>query len=159
MTKDKKVVFYDMDNVLAKWCEYGRDLDILKSKKHLTEGYFRNLPVVEGSIEALKKLCEKGVDVRILSSCEITPYCKKEKREWIKEFFPFLNEEKICLVDKGESKLKFFEPNAVLVDDYGPNLEEWHNNGGIAIKKVNSGRRKQLPHIISHEEIFNVLDI
>jgi len=150
-------IFYDMDNCVAQWCLYGKDEEVLAAGKQLEEGYFRSLPLVNGSPEVLRVLTLLGLNVCILSACEDTPFCRQEKRDWIKENLPFIKQENIFLVSKGECKTKHIVPGAVLVDDYGPNLRQWANAGGIAIKKVNSGRVKTLPHIINHSEIFSVL--
>ncbi len=107
----------DMDEVLAdplvKFIElynrdYGISLDLkIKAGKELHEvvpvdishklwdyinekGFFRNLPLIEGSVEAVKKL-QKKHEVYIVSAAMEFPNSLEDKYHWLAENFPFIS--------------------------------------------------------------------
>lgn len=96
----KQVVYIDMDGVVA-------DYD---AHKHLTlvpdpegaecevpEGYFHDLPLIEGAVEAVRELSEH-YEVYFLSTPQWSnPNCWKEKRLWIEKHFGELGFKRLIL--------------------------------------------------------------
>jgi len=156
-----KTIFYDMDNTLALFSIKGEEGQALE--KMFEKGFFRNLPVLENSIIALKVLVKSGFDVRILSACVDSPYCKAEKIEWLEEHFPFIPKEKIHLMEVGQNKAEIIQNEGLtvngsyLVDDYSKNLQQWLEYGGIPIKKRFSNKKGWENVVRNHLDIFEIL--
>lgn len=64
------------------------------------EGFYRNLPVMPGAQEAIQELLENNYVVKICTAPLNTPWCVKEKIEWIHEHFPELQQDIITSRDK-----------------------------------------------------------
>ena len=54
------------------------------------KGFFRDLPLIEGSVEAVKKLQEKH-EVYIVSAAMEFPNSLEDKYYWLQEHFPFIS--------------------------------------------------------------------
>ncbi|RZJ68653.1 MAG: 5'(3')-deoxyribonucleotidase [Flavobacterium sp.] len=52
-------------------------------------GFFRDLPVIEGAVEALRKLSE-DFEIYIVSAATEFPLSLPEKQAWLGEHFPFI---------------------------------------------------------------------
>lgn len=59
-------------------------------------GFFRSLPVMEGSIEGLKYLNDR-YEVFIVSAAMEFPNSLQDKYEWLEEYFPFITWKQIIL--------------------------------------------------------------
>lgn len=55
-----------------------------------TEGFFRDLAVIPGAQQGVKRLLDTGATVKVCTKPVISPYCVKEKMEWVEEHFPEL---------------------------------------------------------------------
>lgn len=106
------------------------------------KGFFRNLPVIEGSVEAVKKLQEQH-EVYIVSAAMEFRNSLEDKLDWLKEHFPFISwrniifcGDKIVNVDvmiddriknfvgfKGRPLL-FTSPHNLLITDY-ERVDNW----------------------------------
>ena len=81
----------------------------------------------------------------ILSACVSTPYCMREKRDWLYKYLPFIPKRNIILIKVGENKADMVEffldteltKEDILIDDYTKNLTEWEFAGGTGIKALN----------------------
>lgn len=132
----------DMDGVLAdveaqflKW--YERDFGIKMKKEDLigktehtafpeegmihkfahTEGFFLDVPVMEGAAEAVKLLSEK-FDIYIVSAAMEFPKSLPEKLEWLKINFPFIGWRQIIFCgDKSIISTDY------MIDDHIKNLD------------------------------------
>lgn len=132
----------DMDGVLAdveaqflKW--YERDFGIKMKKEDLvgktehtafpeegmihkfahTEGFFLDVPVMEGAVEAVKSLSEK-FDTYIVSAAMEFPKSLPEKLEWLKINFPFIGWRQIIFCgDKSIISTDY------MIDDHIKNLD------------------------------------
>ena len=68
-----------------------------------------------------------------------------DKKEWLKEHIPFIDEDHQFFVPDGVNKAKFLKDyyhinistEDILVDDYHKNLKEWVKAGGTPIKCIN----------------------
>lgn len=130
-------IFVDMDGVLA---EYHPDVvDYMYER-----GFFRNRPPMKKSIKIVRELIKRGYNVFILSSVIDSPYCVKEKIEWLDEMIPELKRENQIYVPYGEVKSDYAQKNIdtkgsinVLIDDYTENLDKWTLDGALPIKLLN----------------------
>lgn len=138
----RKTIGIDMDGVLAdiethllNWYEknYGLklgpeiflgipeseafpDKDALLKFVH-TPGFFRTLPVMEGAVDAVKKL-SADFDIYIVSAAMEFPLSLFEKREWLAEHFPFISWTNIIFCGD-----KSIVGTDYLIDDHCKNLD------------------------------------
>ena len=80
-------------------------------------GFFRNLPVMEDSIEVLKALNDR-YEVFIVSAAMEFPNSLKDKYEWLMEHFPFFTWKQLALT--GSKDLVFGD---FMIDDHVKNLK------------------------------------
>lgn len=74
-----------------------------KAARRMTEaeGWFRELPVVEGAIEGIREIIATGVDVWVCTKpMAANPHCADEKRAWIAEHIPELRSKVIITPNK-----------------------------------------------------------
>lgn len=126
--KNKRIIYLDMDGVLANFFgALGRVVKPTDEPMEIYEkGFYRNMPVNEGAIEAVKALiANPKLDVYIASKpCSNSPYCASEKYEWVKEHFPALYK-KIFLTSN-----KNMLSGHTLVDDHP---DKWNDFNGEII--------------------------
>lgn len=119
------------EDVNDKWFEYINE-----------KGFFRDLPVIDGAVEAVRKLQEK-YEVYVVSAAMEFKNSLEDKFDWLNEHFPFISwkniifcGEKIVNVDvmiddriknftdfKGRPLL-FTSPHNVLITDY-ERVDNW----------------------------------
>ncbi|MBL3658150.1 5' nucleotidase, NT5C type [Fulvivirga sediminis] len=144
----KKSVAIDMDHVLAdieqqmiKW--YADQYGVLVAKETLKgkaeqeafpdkeklrkllfmPGFFRDTEVIEGAIDAVKKLIE-DFEVYIVSAAMEFPQSLGEKKEWLTEHFPFISWKNIVFCgDKSIIDTDF------MIDDHMKNLNYCKGRG------------------------------
>ena len=106
------------------------------------KGFFRDLPVIEGSVKALQKLQENH-DVYIVSAALEFRNSLEDKIDWLGEHFPFISWKNIVfcgdkiikadvliddriknLVDFDGRKLLFSSPHNMLINDY-KRVDNW----------------------------------
>lgn len=150
-------IFFDMDNTLCLFCIYGKSQEALD--KMYSQGFYRNLQCFSEAPYVIKTLQNIGFNVKILSSCIDTPFVKQEKYEWIKYHLPTVKDEDIILVPSGTPKSSYMGDitRSILVDDFGMNIQEVYDNGGIGIKKSYSGKKRNVLQISNLIEIFEIL--
>jgi len=129
-------IFFDMDNTLA---DFSITNEMDYALEHMMEpGYFAGLKLINPATNDIMALLQRqGFEVFILSACINTPYCKQEKKDWIKKHIPCIADDNVILVNIGESKadkIGIINNLDILVDDYGHNLKEWHEKGGKSVK-------------------------
>ncbi|MDR0429254.1 MAG: 5'(3')-deoxyribonucleotidase [Tannerellaceae bacterium] len=81
------------------------------------KGFFRNAPVIEGSIEGLNYLNNK-YNVLVVSSATEFPNSLKEKLEWLNEHYPFITWKQLILCGTKDS-IK----GDIMIDDHLKNLD------------------------------------
>lgn len=151
--KDKKGrLFVDMDGCLTEWRNIVLKINNIEQKDAivrklnkilLSPGYFRSLSPHQNVVDAINKLNEE-YEVYILS-CAIKkdsePNPKTEKKEWLGEFTPKIDDAHIIFVPDGEDKTKYIpggvQSNDVTLDDYSPKLRDFEKAGGIGVKLLN----------------------
>ncbi len=89
-------------------------------------------PEINDSIKSIEKLRKsKKFNIAILTHVNSMQEAIA-KINFLEEKLPDITK---IIVPKAVSKTKMLETrNSILVDDYGGNLDEWHEEGGIAIK-------------------------
>jgi 5'-nucleotidase len=84
-----------------------------------SQGFFRNLPVMPGSREALKKL-NNLYKIVVVSLATEFPYCLTDKQLWMHENFPFITWKQLVFCgDKGIVKAD------IMIDDHFKNLNHF----------------------------------
>ena len=135
----QKKYFFDMDGTLAEWRGAASYEDLFK------EGYFSTLNPYGNVLQAAKLLTRKTSEVYVLSVyLPESRYALNEKDEWVSQYLPEIDEAHRLFVPQGVSKASFVKEKVgemsrdfILLDDYTVNLEQWHNDGGTAIKLRN----------------------
>lgn len=126
-------LFVDMDGTIAKFY-YKKDY----LEKMYEQGYFANLPPY-AMAKAINDFANKEtcVEVFILSACIDSPYCEKEKIDWLLKYMPNIDPKNFLFTKVGESKIQKVINNPkidnvnrlnILLDDYTLNLEQWKSN-------------------------------
>lgn len=127
--------FIDMDGVLFRFDNMIESMDVLYE-----EGYFRDLPVQEKVMDAVRALTQDE-DCFILSHVLDSRYAAAEKKEAIHRHLPALDDTRIILVPYGENKHDYIPDGImctdILLDDYTKNLIKWVAAGGYGIKLLN----------------------
>ena len=83
----------------------------------LAPGFFRNLPVMEDSIDVLREMNER-YEIFIVSAAMEFPNSLKDKYEWLMEHFPFFTWRQLALC--GSKDLVFGDH---MIDDHVKNLK------------------------------------
>lgn len=84
-------------------------------------GFFRNLPVMDDSVEVLQEM-NKRYEIFIVSAATEFPNSLKDKLDWLLEHFPFFNWKQLVLC--GEKRMVFGDH---MIDDHARHLQ--HFNG------------------------------
>ncbi|HEX3934444.1 MAG TPA: 5'(3')-deoxyribonucleotidase [Puia sp.] len=82
-------------------------------------GFFRHLPVMEDSVDVLRRLNER-YEVFIVSAAMEFPNSLKDKYDWLMEHFPFFTWKQIALT--GSKDLVFGD---FMIDDHVKNLKNF----------------------------------
>jgi 5'(3')-deoxyribonucleotidase len=82
-------------------------------------GFFRSVPVMEGSIEVLEKL-NKKYEVVVISMATEFPVCPTDKRLWLQDHFPFIRWTQMVFC--GNKDLIIAD---IMIDDHLKNLDNF----------------------------------
>lgn len=153
-------VFFDMDNTLFVYSTESNDKKSLKEENN--PGFFANLPLMENARETVQALKDMGISCKIISAAD--PGQKREDKitSVKKNSLPF-EEADILFVEHGKSKAEILSAmgyditKSILVDDYCMNLFDWYNNGGLAIKKTFSGKKRNIPQVKDLKELVSFI--
>lgn len=154
----KVTVYIDMDNTVALFCKKGEDK--LSLERIYEKDFWENLEVMDNCQLSIPLMQMLGIRVVGLSACCDSQYCKIGKIEWVKNNLPSIDVEKnLILCNMGENKAQYAKDiqNSILIDDYGKNLLQWREAGGIAVKKSSSNKKRSIPVVRDHMDIFKVL--
>lgn len=172
-------ILIDMDDVIAdaearflEWYErdfgihytkadiQGTKLPLIVPEEHrrivkeypFRKGCFKDLPVIENSIETIKELNNR-FDVYIASAAMEFPYSLPEKYEWLDEHFPFIHwKRRIFCGDKSVLK------GDILIDDHDFNLSVFEGRRIMftASHNVNETKYERLDNWIGAEKLFDL---
>ena len=138
-------LFLDMDGTLAKFYANPNYME-----KMFEPNYFATLKpyaIVDTIKEIIKEM--PIVKVMVLSACVDTEYCEEEKQIWLDHYLPEIPQENRAFCKVGENKTDLArllvgkDDINILLDDYSVNLEQWKEQGWVAIKFVNGINDKQ----------------
>lgn len=125
--------YFDLDGTLADFQSEPNAIE-----RYTTEpGFFANLKPTK-LVERIKLL---PTEIYILSTSP-NEQADKDKVEWVKKHLPMVKLENIHLVRCNAHKSLYARGN-VLYDDHTPNLLDWVENGGHAVKIINGHNNKQ----------------
>lgn len=146
-------IYFDMDGTLAGLFFIKGFSEMLNSGNMEPYKKARPLYNVEEMNDVIEKLVKKGYDIGIISYAD-EQYIKeatKAKMEWLRNYFPFANRNKIHIVTKAIAKSSFYNDNDILVDDAKANRAEWESKGG---KTINAYFRNSVKMIDSLKELI-----
>ena len=148
--KKSKIIYLDMDDVLADFYKAARDPQTFKvvEERMFDKNFFLNLEPIPGAKSAVFSLAKMGFDLWILSQpFSLLPESYSEKVEWVQRHFPQLTNKIILTQDKGLNLGHF------LIDD---NLKKWkekfEQNGGKFVHFPYGGYNLEL-HGVTDPEI------
>lgn len=150
-------IYFDMDNTLCLFSPFG---DVETSCRQMFQkGFYRELPCFPETPSVLENLLNLNFNIKILSSCIDSPYCEKEKLEWVNYHLPFIENKNILLLPTNIDKSTLIDSpySSILVDDYYHNIIDIYEHGGIGVKKTFSGKTRPIPQVSSLVDIFSVL--
>jgi len=98
-----------------------KEAEIRKKAIFKVPGYWKNIPIKEGAITAVKWIYN-NFDTYILTAPWMDNLnCVQEKVEWIKKYFPYFDTSKIIF----SAHKNVIHPQSILIDDKPSNLEEF----------------------------------
>lgn len=86
-------------------------------------GFFRDIPVMPGSLEVLPELCRRH-EVFIATAAMLYPNCFTEKYDWLKEHFPCIADSRIVFCGD-----KHIIAADYLIDDHSQNFRGFSGKG------------------------------
>ena len=155
-----KVIYFDMDGVLADFAGGVRDLLGLDPAYQLADpqrtaemfrrigeydSFFRKLKPVEGALELFEELRRK-YDVEILTGIPPVeagvPNARENKVAWIKQYIDPSVPVHTCI--RPEKKNYCTGRNCLLIDDNDNNLKQWEQAGGTAVRFTTAAQIRDL---------------
>ena len=143
----KPIVYLDMDGVLAdffgEWAkldgkDHYKDIENKEAALQMVRehpSFWVDLPLLPNAKNLIRTVVEHFGEYRVCTKpLEGDPRCKLGKMQWIKDNLSDMPPVEIIIT---EDKSKYATPEgtpAILVDDYGVNINAWRNAGGIGIK-------------------------
>lgn len=118
----------------------------------LTPGFFRTVPVMEGAVEAVKKLMDK-YEVYIVSAAIEFPQSLTEKLEWLQEHFPFITWRYIIFCgDKSIINTDF------MIDDHIRNLDTFKGKG-LMFNAFHNVKYNHHTRVNNWDEVVKLLEV
>ena len=138
-----------IENMMGK-----REYEVFKNaRKYIYEpGFFRNAPVMNDSVEAMKALNDR-YEVFIVSAAMEFPNSLLEKHEWLGEHFPFLSWQQVVFCG-----LKTVVRGDIMIDDHYKNLDSFIGQTLLFTQPHNFGQQdKTHTRVETWGEIINLL--
>lgn len=125
---------------------------------HITQNFFRNLPLIQGALEGWQRIIDLGYEPRIFSSpLHTNQWCKDEKIAWLEEHLGKEVAEK-AIIDRR----KYLHDGIALIDDRpereGSDQASWqhvvfdasYNQSSSAALRLHGWDDPALPDILAH---------
>jgi 5'-nucleotidase len=120
-----------------------------QGRRHVNSpGFFRQAPVMPGSIEALQAL-NKKYDLFIVSAAMEFPGSLIEKYNWLAEHFPFIHWQQIVFCGS-----KTVVDGDIMIDDHFKNLDGFKGQTILFTQAHNEGHDER-----GHKRVYNWGDI
>jgi 5'-nucleotidase len=117
-----------------------------------TRGFFRDAPVIPGSIPALKEL-NAQYDLFVVSSATEFPQSLQEKYDWLQEHFPFLSWKQMVFCGS-----KAIIHGDIMIDDHFKNLDSFSGRTILFTQPHNDGLpEKNHVRVHSWQEVLDLL--
>lgn len=135
-------LFVDIDGTIAEWKTGSSLCDLYK------KGFFYDVKPNKELISFIQSyLNNEKIEIYILTAV-ISKQAIEEKNRWLNDHMPIAQENRI-FVPNGQNKAEFVEnifkeklnKSYILLDDHTPNLIQWEEAGGTAIKALNGINR------------------
>ena len=150
MEEHKRIVYVDMDGVLADFEEGFRKISGGISCKSLSDTelwsiidthgkskFFSELEWMPGGKELWSFVTQNFLQVKILSALGKSDKVDKQtstgKIQWLRSHIPSLQPDDIILVDNKHRKRHYSKPVDIMIDDTEVVISEWIKKGGIGI--------------------------
>lgn len=141
-------IYIDMDGVLA---DFNSEKNALQ-RFAFERGFFKKLHVLNDS-GIMQLLANKNINVFILSASP-NKQADKDKRAWLRYYYPQIRKNHIIFCRVGENKADFMKTEqGILLDDYGKNCEQWRARGRVAVQV-----KKSLEEHFNEFLIMDILD-
>ena len=116
--------------------------------------FLKECEPINNSLENLQKLIDSNLfDVTVLTHV-LSSHEEEVKEEYLKKYVPDL---KFIPVTKPNPKWSAIDcKGAILVDDYGGNLKEWQEHGGISVKFSLKDKKYDYITIKSLDELIDL---
>ena len=116
-----------------------------------TKGFFRTVPLVPGSRDVLERLNQQ-YEIFIVSAAMEFPNSLDDKREWLREHFPFIHWRQIMFCGSKE-----IVKADIMIDDHLKNLDKFDGDTFLFSQPHNSGLKTAHRRVNSWEEIAELL--
>jgi len=119
--KQKYNVDVDYEKMIGgSWIKgFPEEHQVMVRQRLYEPGFFRDLPVMENSVEVLKQLNGR-YEIYIVSAAVEFPHSLKDKYDWLMEHFPFFTWRQLVLC--GEKKMIAGD---FMIDDHARHLEHF----------------------------------
>lgn len=114
-------------------------------------GFFRTVPVMPGSVEALRQLNEK-YEIIIVSMATEFPLCLTDKRLWLMDHFPFITWRQMVFCGN-----KSLINGDIMIDDHIKNLDEFRGETIMFNQPHNLPEKTRHRRVDNWEEILGIL--
>lgn len=147
-----KTIFIDMDGVLTNFVKGAQDAEAIDGKKvdwgkihNLGSDFWANLEWVNGSKDFYKWLVqfakEQHIELCILSAVNYDAGVSG-KNAWLDTHCPEISMQCRYFTKAGKLKSRYAAKDALLIDDFGKNVEAFIMAGGLGVKFENPVKAK-----------------
>jgi len=154
------IIYCDMDGVIANFNDEPNALKRFRKEK----GFFRNLKPKADNLTGIKRLIKKGYKVRILTTSP-NKQADLDKDKWLDIHLPEVKKRHRVYARPNMPKINYVRPSqrrySILLDDYGKNVREWIDGGGLGIKILNDivldnklPQKNQIVNILEFERLL-----
>ena len=166
METDREYTIYcDMDGVIANFdLEFKKISNGLGPNEFITtfskskfwnlidsagEDFWSDMPLMSGANEMMRFIQDNFLHIRILTASTRRPESKSGKRKWIRQYFPFISDSDVIIVEERALKANYANSKSILIDDMTGNISRWNSAGGIGILHTSANNSiKQLTQYV-----------